>query len=143
MIAAIVSPGCVAEISAWGLAEMMHNTAPQVRREMQTGRSAVGVDLLGAEVDLGEETVPEMIDADTLQAMLQGQDYHMMETEIEALLFKAKADAKLKERRRIREITDQARDLPEIQLRCARGMRRRSSRGGSGSDATDSRLTYF
>ncbi len=84
-----------------------------------------------------------MIDADTLQAMLQGQDYHMMETEIEALLFKAKADAKLKERRRIREITDQARDLLEIQLRCARGMRRRSSRGGSGSDATDSRLTHF
>ena len=114
MIAAIVSLGCVAEISAWGLAEMMHNTAPQVRREMETGRSAVGVDLLGAEVDLGEETVPEMIDADTLQAMLQGQDYHMMETEIEALLFKAKADAKLKERKRIREITDQARDLPEM-----------------------------
>ena len=61
-----------------------------------------------------EVNLPELLDPRQLQELLQGQDYHMMETEIEALLFKAKADAKLKERKRIREITDQARDLPEM-----------------------------
>ena len=35
-----------------------------------------------------------------LQALLAGQDYHMMETEIEALLIKAKAEARLRERKR-------------------------------------------
>ena len=43
-----------------------------------------------------EVNLPELLDPRQLQELLQGQDYHMMETEIEALLLKAKAEARLR-----------------------------------------------
>ena len=60
---------------------------------------------------LGESAValPELLTPSQLQELLQGQDYHMMETEIEAIVLKAKTEARLRERQRIREITEQVR----------------------------------
>ena len=51
--------------------------------------------LLMAESEM-EVNLPELLDPRQLQELLQGQDYHMMETEIEALLLKAKAEARLR-----------------------------------------------
>ena len=53
--------------------------------------------------------LPEILDPSKLQDLLAGQDYHMLETEIEAIVLKAKTEARLRERQRIREITEQVR----------------------------------
>ena len=42
--------------------------------------------------------MPELLAPDQLQSLLSGQDYHMMETEIEAIVLKAKTEARLRER---------------------------------------------
>jgi len=54
-------------------------------------------------------TLPEILDPKALQALLQGMDYSMMETEIEAIVLKAKTEARLRERQRIHEITEAVR----------------------------------
>ena len=54
-------------------------------------------------------SLPELLNPAQLQDLLQGQDYHMMETEIEAILLKAKTEARLRERSRIKEITESVR----------------------------------
>lgn len=61
--------------------------------------------------------MPDLLDPQQLQALLQGQDYHMMETEIEALLLKAKAEARLRERKRVREITELVRKEAQMKLK--------------------------
>ena len=45
-------------------------------------------------IPLCQVNLPDLLDPRQLQELLQGQDYHMMETEIEALLLKAKAEAR-------------------------------------------------
>ena len=48
-------------------------------------------------IPLCQVNLPDLLDPRQLQELLQGQDYHMMETEIEALLLKAKAEARPRE----------------------------------------------
>ena len=42
--------------------------------------------------------LPEILDPSKLQDLLAGQDYHMLETEIEAIVLKAKTEARLRQR---------------------------------------------
>ena len=86
----------------------------EVRRELGLepagggGGRGGGLDLMSVDEVIEDVALPELLDPSQLQQMLQGQDFHMMETEIEALLLKAKTEARLRERKRIKEITEQA-----------------------------------
>ena len=75
-------------------------------------RKGGGLELMGleeSELMMEDISLPDLITPKQMQEMLKNGDFHMMETEIEALLLKAKAEARLRERKRIREITEQVR----------------------------------
>ena len=75
-----------------------------------------------SEAEGDEVEMPELIDPQTLQRMLKDSDYATMETTIEALLLRAQAEARLRERKRIKEITAQVREEAQRKLKYRVGM---------------------